>query len=170
MRLLYILDLFILRVFQFTHPGRGATALLDERAVVVEVSIHAPREGCDSSSKSRATTFFTFQFTHPGRGATDLGRHVRRELRVSIHAPREGCDCRGGVERLSLCRFQFTHPGRGATWDTIKGFGGIIVSIHAPREGCDADRQHQATKTQSFNSRTPGGVRPFEVWNYSLLT
>ena len=33
--------------FQFTHPGRGATSLNDEIDLTVEVSIHAPREGCD---------------------------------------------------------------------------------------------------------------------------
>ena len=55
--------------FQFTHPGRGATAHIGRGEVSIE-----------------------FQFTHPGRGAT-LIEALRRAYRlVSIHAPREGCD------------------------------------------------------------------------------
>ena len=33
--------------FQFTHPGRGATHRCTSKLYVDEVSIHAPREGCD---------------------------------------------------------------------------------------------------------------------------
>ena len=33
--------------FQFTHPGRGATPTTNVVYSDVEVSIHAPREGCD---------------------------------------------------------------------------------------------------------------------------
>ena len=38
-------------VFQFTHPGRGATLRVIARVVVMLVSIHAPREGCDASDR-----------------------------------------------------------------------------------------------------------------------
>ena len=33
--------------FQFTHPGRGATAERSWSIFSAAVSIHAPREGCD---------------------------------------------------------------------------------------------------------------------------
>ena len=33
--------------FQFTHPGRGATEGVSTIVYAVNVSIHAPREGCD---------------------------------------------------------------------------------------------------------------------------
>ena len=59
----------------------------------MNVSIHAPREGCDTWS---------------------LNCVFSDEL-VSIHAPREGCDLRRGLPVRSSERFQFTHPGRGAT-------------------------------------------------------
>ena len=122
--------------FQFTHPGRGATVEPNNDVIMRAVSIHAPREGCDSSIP--ATTFATlrfnsrtpggvrrvitrtrfdeqtFQFTHPGRGATYL--------------------C--GVACTTL-RFQFTHPGRGATENNPLYYNELRVSIHAPREGCD---------------------------------
>ena len=101
------------------------------------VSIHAPREGCDSAGKCHIGLPPMFQFTHPGRGATrDHGDSAPRRC-VSIHAPREGCDdCKRSSLSLSIW-FQFTHPGRGATLLT---------------------RSHR-TGTDSFNSRTPGGVR-----------
>ena len=35
-----------------------------------EVSIHAPREGCDSRATRYIYILAQFQFTHPGRGAT----------------------------------------------------------------------------------------------------
>ena len=35
-----------------------------------------------------------------------------------------------------------------------------VVSIHAPREGCDLVEMLSDVDTMSFNSRTPGGVRP----------
>ena len=37
-----------LLMFQFTHPGRGATLMCITSVVPDTVSIHAPREGCDS--------------------------------------------------------------------------------------------------------------------------
>ena len=57
-------------LFQFTHPGKGATYLIEAYEIGDAVSIHAPWEGCDieRNSNSKATT--TFQFTHPGKGAT----------------------------------------------------------------------------------------------------
>ena len=36
------------------------------------VSIHAPREGCDLIRKGFLTAYSVFQFTHPGRGATTI--------------------------------------------------------------------------------------------------
>ena len=38
--------------FQFTHPGRGATASSVLYSSSIYVSIHAPREGCDSMVQS----------------------------------------------------------------------------------------------------------------------
>ena len=124
-------------MFQFTHPGRGATTKYLNTQSDKVVSIHAPREGCDSVWLVHCT-----------------------DKQVSIHAPREGCDyirvaegiqrifsfnsrTPGGVRRedamyqARLLAFQFTHPGRGAT------------ITHTPDE----------VDALSFNSRTPGGVR-----------
>ena len=35
------------KMFQFTHPGRGATQDSESGQYRGNVSIHAPREGCD---------------------------------------------------------------------------------------------------------------------------
>ena len=56
-------------MFQFTHPGKGATCLLLYLAYCLG-----------------------FQFTHPGKGATLQLRLGFRVVVVSIHAPWEGCD------------------------------------------------------------------------------
>ena len=57
-------------LFQFTHPGKGATLALPSEQPVQRVSIHAPWEGCDLSA---------IDSEFAGRS-------------VSIHAPWEGCD------------------------------------------------------------------------------
>ncbi|KDU79502.1 hypothetical protein HMPREF1121_00238 [Porphyromonas sp. KLE 1280] len=65
-------------MFQFTHPGRGATGY-----------------------KSLGNIKPKFQFTHPGRGATDNEAILSNFLVVSIHAPREGCDARKMIVIIS---------------------------------------------------------------------
>ena len=80
-----------------------------------EVSIHAPREGCDA-----------------------YGCEYERIYYVSIHAPREGCDFKS-IDLAPDSQFQFTHPGRGATPVHLGKYLTSDVSIHAPREGCDAE-------------------------------
>ena len=59
----------------------------------------------------------------------------------------------------SCLPFQFTHPGRGATKSDDDDGDLYFVSIHAPREGCDGTRVSMMCLGESFNSRTPGGVR-----------
>ena len=150
------------QLFQFTHPGRGATTggssntsassrfnsrtpggvrrpthpvILSVRAV----SIHAPREGCD--------------------GDVELGQTVA--LVVSIHAPREGCDYAARSHKGDRLSFQFTHPGRGAT----KTLAYICVverfQFTHPGRGATPKSLRRGRRRKSFNSRTPGGVRRF---------
>ena len=57
-------------MFQFTHPGKGATDEFEElRRKIIK-----------------------FQFTHPGKGATPSSITLYYTEKVSIHAPWEGCD------------------------------------------------------------------------------
>ena len=67
--------LAVFTIFQSTHPVRGATGMFEAKPIRrVVISIHAPREGCDSNR-------LAYSFT----------RSV-----ISIHAPREGCDSTPG--------------------------------------------------------------------------
>ena len=150
-------------MFQFTHPGKGATGTDKRIPVELVVSIHAPWEGCDllllcqlfvracfnsrtlgrvrHKFKGAPVADLKFQFTHPGKGATHYGVDVPRGRGVSIHAPWEGCDGYRSMTSSTWLLFQFTHPGRGATTQQGKDINYEAVSIHAPREGCDHLRE-----------------------------
>ena len=145
------------------------------------ISIHAPREGCDTAIAASYTPLDLFQSTHPARGATCAEHCDRHPCGISIHAPREGCDgsvfndglhqypfqsthpARGATCRplVSICPsvFQSTHPARGAT-ALLEGHNTeTVISIHAPREGCDDGGVTKNLPVLNFNPRTPRGVR-----------
>ena len=146
-------------MFQFTHPGKGATRPTSApRRTIVSFNSRTPGGvrrssaissyfGCGFNSrtpggvrpKSRKglKRYSPFQFTHPGRGATNFIReHTRKVRRFNSRTP-------GGVRLLPHLfrnqdkKFQFTHPGRGATVSVAIHVNEARVSIHAPREGCD---------------------------------
>ena len=159
-RLLPLCSLIALRIFQSTHPARGATLHIMHGLNSPEISIHAPREGCDHDAAMWACK-------RPG---------------ISIHAPREGCDylpyvlrsyqpyfnprTPRGVRHLSTYdeqtaqQFQSTHPARGATPPYRRAHFKHCISIHAPREGCDTAPGIGGQSSRNFNPRTPRGVRP----------
>ena len=98
-----------------------------------EISIHAPREGCDNDRVHQRILHQLFQSTHPVRGATELVPEAGGYGAISIHAPREGCDT-----------------------DVLNdALGDIIISIHAPREGCDVGCHGCWRRLAYFNPRTP---------------
>ena len=128
------------RVFQSTHPVRGATACINVGYPVIDISIHAPRAGCDFLCQFPIHPTKIFQSTHPVRGATGCSRRrswsqcnfnprtpcgVRLHgfkdffgvVGISIHAPRAGCDALNWMPTPYPCGFQSTHPVRGATLD-----------------------------------------------------
>ena len=145
--------------FQSTLPARGATALVSILYCEGIISIHAPREGSDSTALSRAwmksdfnprsprgerrcawmgwLCFTLFQSTLPARGAT---------------AP----DADGDPFFL----FQSTLPARGATHAPARALDGLLdISIHAPREGSDVKHSEFLISPQYFNPRSPRGER-----------
>ena len=142
--------------FQSTHPVRGATIPLSVLLCGHLISIHAPREGCDTRSASTKASLPPFQSTHPVRGATlhvpsgidvyqfqsthpvrgaTVSRPARRvrQKGISIHAPREGCDLDG------ICAVDVRS----------------LISIHAPREGCDNNRTGVKGVCWKFQSTHP---------------
>ena len=173
--------LCIIRQFQSTHPGRGATGTRGVCDGLRRVSIHAPRAGCDLATAFHVEVLISFQSTHPGRGATYLllanlmafrcfnprtpgGVRLQSPARV-LRAPRFNPRTPGGVRpllhqrKLYHLEFQSTHPGRGATSPLSKGIAVGTVSIHAPRAGCDGQISLAMMVSIGFNPRTPGGVR-----------
>ncbi len=127
-------------------------------ALVIRVSIHAPRERSDEQLQA-VVRQMVFQSTLPVRGATAVPALVHSVPVVSIHAPRERSDAavvyvetdliwfqstlpvRGatihGGDWAATFEFQSTLPVRGATVDYSAAVGGLGVSIHAPRERSD---------------------------------
>ena len=83
-----LLFLLTLAVFQFTHPGRGATGRRNEADIASTVSIHAPREGCDQSGLLTDNRDVRFNSRTPGGvrlyGAKlpIMGRINKRNLRL----------------------------------------------------------------------------------------
>ena len=130
--------IFILPMFQFTHPGRGATDITPSIAQVY-LCFNSRTPGGVRLSRSRLSGAMSKSFNSrtPG-GVRHTNPHNGNQVtNVSIHAPREGCDG----------DFAYTAMARSS------------VSIHAPREGCDFQQLAQLDDEIRFNSRTPGGVR-----------
>ena len=101
-------------MFQFTHPGRGATG--EEGCYQLEHLCFNSRTpgGVRLCHRLEFAWSLMFQFTHPGRGATLSALGVEAEVSFNSRTP-------GGVRQNlisyihKLDLFQFTHPGRGAT-------------------------------------------------------
>ena len=126
-----------------------------------EISIHAPREGCDSLLVCTRSACVPFQSTHPARGATRRYVCTNEGWRFQSTHPARGATVRGGrpgshrknfnprtprgvrllqEQEAELEQvFQSTHPARGATHRHIQGRQYSKISIHAPREGCDGE-------------------------------
>ena len=129
--------------FQFTHPGKGATA--GSRICPARIA---------------------FQFTHPGKGATNSGCSKFELLTVSIHAPWEGCDFFTLNSIIGQLSFNSRTLGRVRRPAKCEPSPRQAVSIHAPWEGCDSLLSLLSVLLRSFNSRTLGRVRRSTVGNY----
>ena len=170
-------------MFQFTHPGRGATPTSTSIAALsprfnsrtpggVRLEMHCeangatefqfthPGRGATPQRLHRKDRTNQFQFTHPGRGATDFKGLSGTLTLVSIHAPREGCDIAIPLRIPSAPLFQFTHPGRGATAKDFRLLTFILpFQFTHPGRGATLWKSNRRYEYLSFNSRTPGGVR-----------
>ena len=124
------------------------------------ISIHAPREGCDTAIAASYTPLDLFQSTHPARGATCAEHCDRHPCGISIHAPREGCDPMLPNNTVGNEVISIHAPREGCDYQSASYGLSDSISIHAPREGCDLGRANLATAIRSnFNPRTPRGVR-----------
>ena len=125
-------------MFQFTHPGRGATE--PNNAMVMRAE--------------------SFNSRTPGGVRRLFGERRKGARRVSIHAPREGCDYRlRGIARRAL-RFNSRTPGGVRL--KLTGQGHQLTDGFNSRTPGGVRRiavSEQTTPHERFNSRTPGGVR-----------
>ena len=118
--------------FQSTPPARGATRQ-HYRCVFREViSIHAPREGGDSTGVIG--------------GDTPL---------ISIHAPREGGDYPSAAYPFPDRYFNPRPPRGGRRSPSPRTLYLIPISIHAPREGGDGAFLFFPLPPQAFQSTPP---------------
>ena len=123
------------------------------------ISIHAPRVGCDLTSKCSSSSSRVFQSTHPVWGATGIYGLNRSIPMISIHAPRVGCDQVINAA-VSRARFQSTHPVWGAT-PQPPPFRYLCKSFQSthPVWGATGCRCASRAYPGDFNPRTPCGVR-----------
>ena len=116
----------------------------DLRVIVpipVQISIHAPRVGSDTSGESR----------------------LSQPMKISIHAPRVGSDISYCVMGPCSEQFQSTLPVWGATPPAFPGPRPPgTISIHAPRVGSDDEELAQFFGEVIFQSTLP-------VWGATLF-
>ena len=113
---LIAIKLRLSREFQSTHPVRGATTIGSWVQKASEISIHAPRAGCDE------------MMDIPARMQSNFN-------------PRTPC----GVRRVKMVYviiikgFQSTHPVRGATGYVAKIMGAEVFQSTHPVRGATAN-------------------------------
>ena len=146
------------RLFQPTHPSRGATTSPSDPLPDSDISTHAPLTGCDCGPDNPPLYVCNFNPRTPHgvrhREIINISRTANFNPRTP-HGVRQKSVGRGvfqsdfnphtphGVRRMNfvtvfcLLIFQSTHPSRGATDGSQRNnlFGSI--SIHTPLTGCD---------------------------------
>ena len=147
------------KAFQSTLPVWGATRRRGDAHGRGEISIHAPRVGSDSITRTRPRRLERFQSTLPVWGATIFKCHDCGRSTISIHAPRVGSDdllatwvsgvcnfnprspCGERPRSICVCghrvAYQSTLPVWGATSMVDLLVNKVCISIHAPRVGSD---------------------------------
>ena len=126
------------------------------------ISIHAPRVGCDIRPYGLARPSIHFNPRTPG-GVRPIYDLCVSLYQLEFQSTHPGWGATRGTLAISKAGliFQSTHPGWGATQLRTRDFQEVLISIHAPRVGCDFARDSSAVeKPFDFNPRTPGGVRP----------
>ena len=125
-----------------------------------QVSIHAPREGCDSALKTNDYDTRSFNSRTPGGVRLDTNSHSMGIIACfNSRTP-------GGVRQylfemtIHQGTFQFTHPGRGATRADGLIPDEVKFQFTHPGRGATRAQPLNTAAFVSFNSRTPGGVRP----------
>ena len=146
-------------MFQFTHPGKGATDASNATLRSGSVSIHAPWEGCDSAVSYAWGRADAFQFTHPGKGATGALSGFGDPCWVSIHAPWEGCDRSLLLAGVANAGFNSRTLGRVRQFATDSAAGTIGFNSRTLGRVRRLRGLVRGLYHRGFNSRTLGRVR-----------
>ena len=174
--------LFVMMIFQSTHPLRDATIRVNDFVLAKDISIHAPLTGCDNyrhgyrfcksnfnprtpygmRQKKEVNNECQLLYFNP-RTPYGMRLHFSRPdegpLAISIHAPLTGCDV---IQDTVLQIFRYFNPrtpyGMRPNFDDDD----VVfhkISIHAPLTGCDERLKGRFLIGADFNPRTPYGMR-----------
>ena len=81
-------------IFQSTHPAWGATFWKARKHESTNISIHAPRVGCDCPAIQTKFRLRHFNPRTPRGVRHSAPQQSSQPMLISIHAPRVGCDDR----------------------------------------------------------------------------
>ena len=84
--------------------------MTDCERLTADISIHAAREGGDSSNRVWFDFLFSFQSTPPVKAATRGSLYLTLMLSISIHAAREGGDKPVRIAEHGLIHFNPRRP------------------------------------------------------------
>ena len=147
-----------LYAFQFTHPGKGATMPFLRVLDLLDVSIHAPWEGCDCAKERASHHSIGFNSRTLGRVRLRVVEHELAEVSVSIHAPWEGCDKIGQKIETTKSSFNSRTLGRVRLLKALDT--GDITSFNSRTLGrVRLKKMVRNGLYTGFNSRTLGRVR-----------
>ena len=145
--------------FQSTPPARGATgdvALL--RELIVDISIHAPREGGATAAYQELVGVIGISIHAPREGGDGFPQIAYNVDTISIHAPREGGDFRALLNQLKLTISIHAPPRGGRPQRHGYSHHRYTISIHAPREGGDQTAKDTDSATDiSIHAPREGG-------------
>ena len=130
--------------FQFTHPVWGATLVTSSIPHDLDVSIHAPRVGCDLRQRVSTTAHRC----------------------VSIHAPRVGCDYKTLEEKKLIACFNSRTPCGVRLRPSSINTHTMMFQFTHPVWGATSSARSCFSRSRGFNSRTPCGVRPRKLYQY----
>ena len=89
----------------------------------IKISIHAPREGSDSTRACASGCWISISIHAPREGSDEqLTGGVETLFKISIHAPREGSDLLVLMGVFAGVIFLSTLPARGATGVSLHRF------------------------------------------------
>ena len=117
-------------------PREGGDSSGIAYRVHVPISIHAPREGGDLNPFHTGNPQNDFNPRPPRGGRRDGDRQLLAVCHFNPRPPRGG-RLFPDIRPIEVGLFQSTPPARGATAPSVRSPTAFCISIHAPREGGD---------------------------------